>query len=141
MATGILSVPRCGTCGSPASRVETVAPGHLPTEWDQWDDKRKQMFREYRDPDRWRLLFQGIDAGNGWVGDAIDTAEAELIRDAFQEPHSYGRFHTAGFYDDAGFYARCDLAYCYAHWNISGSGFGHCPQGHGKSMDPHWRPD
>jgi hypothetical protein len=66
---------------------------------------------------------------------------AESLRDAFQEPHPYARVHTAGFHDDAGFCEHCDVAYCHRQWNVSGSGFGHCPRGHGKSLDPHWSPD
>jgi hypothetical protein len=48
--------------------------------------------------------------------------------------------HTAGFYDDAGFCRDCDAPYCYRHWHVSESGYGYCPRGHGKSLDPHWSP-
>ena len=30
------------------------------------------------------------------------------------------------------------LPYCYRHWHVSESGYGYCPYGHGKSLDPHW---
>ena len=31
---------------------------------------------------------------------------------------------------------RRNAAYCYRHWQVSDIGFGHCPRGHGKSLDP-----
>jgi hypothetical protein len=43
-------------------------------------------------------------------------------------------------YDDAGICRECGVAYCPNHWSISVGGYGHCPQGHGKSLDPHWSP-
>jgi hypothetical protein len=46
--------------------------------------------------------------------------------------------HTAGFYDDAGFCRDCGVPYCYRHWQVSETGYGYCPRGHGKSLDPHW---
>jgi hypothetical protein len=45
---------------------------------------------------------------------------------------------AAGFYDDAGFCQDCDAPSCYRHWHVSQTGYGHCPAGHGKSLDPHW---
>jgi hypothetical protein len=101
--------------------------------------ERRQAFDEDRDPASWHLLFEGVAAGNGWTGDAIEAANAEQIEAAFQEPYRYAQVHTAGFYDDAGFCEQCDVAYCYRHWRVSQTGYGHCPQGHGKSLDPHWR--
>jgi hypothetical protein len=118
--------------------VELVAPGQVPAEWEQWKAERREAFGKYRDSDRWRLLFEGVAAGNGWVGDAIETARAERIEAAFREPYTYAQVHTAGFYDDAGFCEECDAAYCYRHWHVSETGYGHCPQGQGKSLDPHW---
>ena len=50
----------------------------------------------------------------------------------------FAQVRTAGFYDDAGFCQDCDAPYCYQHWHVSESGYGHCPRGHGKSLDPHW---
>jgi hypothetical protein len=46
--------------------------------------------------------------------------------------------HTARFYD-AGFCQDCDAPYGYRHWQVSESGYGYCPRGHGKSLDPHWQ--
>jgi len=47
----------------------------------------------------------------------------------------------AEFYDDAGICADCRKPYCATHWGVSLSGYGRCPRGHGKSLDPHWSPD
>jgi hypothetical protein len=32
------------------------------------------------------------------------------------------------------------VPYCARHWHVSPIGYGHCPLGHGKSLDPHWQP-
>jgi hypothetical protein len=92
-----------------------------------------------RDPQCWHLIVQGIAACNG-DGDPIDASKAEQIAKAFQPPLSFAQIHTAGLYDDAGFCPGCDAPYCYRHWHVSKSGYGHCPHDHGKSLDPHWSP-
>ena len=48
---------------------------------------------------------------------------------------------AAKIYDDASFCRQCGVAYCYEHWNAPSIGYGHCPQGHGKSLDPICSPD
>jgi len=133
-----VAAPPCAMCGSPSARVELVAPRQLPAEWDQWNLRRQAAFLDGRDPDRWQLLFEGVAGGNGWVGDPIEAGRAENIAAAFRQPWSYAQIHTAGFHDDAGFCAECDAAYCYRHWHVSEIGFGHCPRGPGKSLDPLW---
>jgi hypothetical protein len=140
MATGMVAALKCAECGSPSTRVELVAPGQMPAEWDHCSEERRQTFqrRRDRDPGKWYLLFEGVAAGNGWGGDAIEPDTAERIAEAFREPCTYAQVHTAGFYDDAGFCELCDAAYCYRHWNVSATGYGHCPRSHGKSLDPHW---
>ena len=57
---------------------------------------------------------------------------------AFRPPLSFAQVRNAGFYDDAGFCQDCDTPYCYRHWHVSEGGYGYCPRGHGKSLDPHW---
>jgi hypothetical protein len=120
--------------------VELIAPGQLPAQWARWDKRARESFRRWRDPVQWWLLFQGVDAGNGG-GDAITAERADQIAAAFTLPYSYTQVHAAGFYDDAGFCGSCDAPYCRRHWRVSGSGYGSCPRGHGKSLDPHWSPD
>lgn len=43
-------------------------------------------------------------------------------------------------YDDIGFCDECKVPYCDIHWSVSATGYGTCPKGHGKSLDPHWSP-
>jgi hypothetical protein len=137
MTMGIVGAPACAVCGSPSARVELVPPGELPAEWDQWTQDRRDAYERRRDRDRWYLLFQGVAAGNG-DGDPVDAKMATRIAEAFRQPLNHARVRTAGFYDDAGFCQECDAAYCYRHWHVSPTGFGHCPGGHGKSLDPLW---
>jgi hypothetical protein len=137
-ATGMVATPPCAVCGSPSARVELVAPGQLSADWDQWNDERQGAFQRRRDPDRWHLLYEGVAVGNGWGGDPIEDGWAERIAEAFRQPWTYAQVRAAGFHDDAGFCGECDAAYCYRHWQVSDSGFGHCPQGHEKSLYPLW---
>jgi hypothetical protein len=88
-----------------------------------------------RSPGQWYLLFKGIASCNGY-GDPMDASRAGRIAQAFRPPLHFGQVHTAGFYDDAGFCQDCDTPYCYHHWRVSDSGYGHCPRGHDKSLDP-----
>ena len=92
-----------------------------------------------REPGQWYLVLKGVATSNGY-GDPVDASRAGRIAQAFRAPLSFARVHTAGFYDDAGFCQDCDAPYCYRHWRVSESGYGHCPRGHGKSLDPHWSP-
>ncbi len=121
MATGMVAALRCATCGSPSALVELVAPGGLPAEWERWSDDEKDAFRQYRDPDQWWLLFEGIAAGNG-DGNAITADKAARIAEAFAMPCTYDRVHAAGLYDDAGFCGTCSVPYCYRHWHVTRSG-------------------
>jgi hypothetical protein len=47
----------------------------------------------------------------------------------------------AEFHDGAGYCSDCEVPYCYDHWHRGITGYGTCPRGHGKSLDPHWSPD
>ncbi len=138
MVTGMVAAPPCQACGSPSTRIELVAPGGLPAEWEQWDSQRQGFFLLHREPERWQLIFKGVATENGYMGDPIDASRAERIAEAFRPPLSFAQVHTAGLHDDAGFCQDCDAPYCYRHWHVSESGHGYCPHGHGKSLDPHW---
>ena len=108
--------PACAACGRPASRIELVPD----------------------DAGGWVLRYSGPAAsGEG----PVDAARADLITAAFRPPHRFAAVHAAGFYDDAGFCGDCDTPYCATHWHLSATGYGRCPQGHGKSLDPHWSPE
>ena len=138
--TGFVAAPGCAACGERASRVEVVAPGALPAAWAVWDQHARDSHNRRRDPAQWWLLFEGTAAGNGG-GDQITAGRAAQLARAFTPPFTFKRIRTAGLYDDAGFCGSCDEAYCYRHWHVSPGGYGTCPQGHGKSLDPHWSPE
>ncbi len=134
MAKPIMVTPPCAACGTPSARIELVAPGQLPAEWDQWPGTAKASVMRDRQAGQWHLLVTGPAAGNGY-GDFVDAARAGQIAWAFRQPWSFAQVHAAGFYDDAGFCPGCDAPYCYRHWHVSESGYGSCPRGHGKSLD------
>ena len=143
MLQAFVAEPPCAVCGRAATRVELVAPDGLPADWPQWSSQQRDTFdagRQRHADQQWWLLFSGIEAGNG-TGKPVDPAQAERIAAAFAEPYRYAAVATAGFYDDAGFCGHCDAAYCYHHWNVSSTGYGTCPHGHGRSLDPLWWPD
>jgi hypothetical protein len=109
--------PRCAVCGRIATRVELR-----------------------REDSGWRFVYKGIAGGNG-AGDVVDDCTAALLTDAFTDYPNFDLMRKAGLhYDNAGFCEPCHLAYCYTHWSTSVSGYGMCPQGHGKSLDPHGSP-
>lgn len=140
MPKGMVAAPPCAVCGTPAARLELVAPGMLPVGWEQWRDYQKDSFRRYRGPAQWWLLYEGVAAGNGG-GNSITAEEADRLATAFGLPYSYDRVHLAELADDAGFCAACGVPYCYRHWQVSHGGYGTCPERHGKSLDPHWSPE
>lgn len=109
--------PACSVCGKPASVIKLFHSG-----------------------DEVRFVFKGIVGGNG-SGNPISQERAAALHDAFTPPYAAGRIARAGLYDDGGFCTTCGRFYCYTHWNVSSSGGGRCPEGHFKSLDPHWSPD
>jgi hypothetical protein len=136
MATAMVVPPPCAECGSPSARIELVAPGHFPAGWEQWPSTVQDIISRQRKPGQWYLVFKGIATYNGY-GDPID-ATRRSDHPGISVPLCFAQVHTAGFYDDAGFCQDCDASYCYQHWHVSETGYGHCPRGHGKSLDPHW---
>lgn len=92
-----------------------------------------------RGPGQWYLIVDSVAAGNG-CGSPVDAGEAWRIAQAFRLPLCFDQVRTGGFYDDAGFCADCGVPYCARHWHVSRTGYGHCPLGHGKSLNPHWQP-
>jgi hypothetical protein len=137
MAKPLVVTPLCAECGTSSVRVELVAPGQLPAEWEQWPSTVKNSIVRQRETGQWYLLFKGVATYNGY-GDPIDASRAGQIAQAFRPPLCFAQVHTAGFYDDAGFCQDCDAPYCYRHWHVTESGYGYCPRSHGKSLDPHW---
>lgn len=87
----------------------------------------------------YHLRYAGPGGSNG-SGDPIDKETAARIIKMFSAPVD-GEAIDKEFYDGAGLCKSCAAFYCPKHWSISSTGFGTCPQGHGKSLDPHWSPD
>lgn len=110
--------PLCSKCGEVASTF--------------------QLFLEFG---QWRLVFEGLVAGNGSRGDEISQEGAQAIIAGFAEPYESQRIRAAGFFDDGGYCLECCQFYCSRHWHVSTTGGGTCPNGHFKSLDPHWSPD
>lgn len=75
MAEPIVATPPCAVCGDPAARIELVAPGQMPAEWDQWPGTVQASIVRQRQPGQWYLLFKGTATYNGY-GDPIDTSRA-----------------------------------------------------------------
>lgn len=109
--------PHCAACGRTAATLELS-----------------------EDSGGWLLRYSGPGGSNGG-GDCIPAERAAAIRKAFTPPYAAATIKAAGFYDDAGFCVPCGKFYCPRHWNISSTGGGRCPEGHFKSLDPHWSPD
>jgi hypothetical protein len=110
--------PPCAACGRAATHVELRREG-----------------------DAWWFVYEGLVAGNG-LGHRQSDAKAALLTAAFADPPHFDLMQAADLhYDNAGFCVACGLPYCVKHWNVSVSGYGRCPKGHGKSLDPHWSPD
>ena len=87
------------------------------------------------------LFDQRLQGGNGY-GTIKSEDEAVLLTAAFADPPHFDLMREADLhYDNAGYCEKCWVAYCYTHWNTTTTGYGICPHGHGKSLDPHWSPE
>ena len=126
---------RCAVCGGKAARVQLVAPFERPSDWQQWTQEQQDRFERRRNEHDWWFILSGVAAGNGF-GTAIDYEEAARFTAAFAQPLRYATVHTSGLFDNAGFCEDCDTPYCAEHWNLTGAGFGRCPAGHSKTLDP-----
>jgi hypothetical protein len=60
MAKAMVVAPPCATCGTPSARIELVAPGQLPAEWEQWPSTVRASIVRRREPGQWYLLFKGV---------------------------------------------------------------------------------
>ena len=136
----VLFRPKCKACGAPSASIEVIAPHERPMEWASWPPARHEMFDKYRAPASHHLLYDGPGGSNGLVGDAITAGRAASIIAAFTGAPTAEKMQAAGFYDGAGWCQKCREFYCPKHWSISSTGYGFCPSGHGKSLDPHWSP-
>ncbi len=96
MARAMVVTPPCAACGTPATRIELVAPGQLPAGREQWPSTVQGSIRRQRESGQWHLLFTGIAACNGH-GAPINASRAGRIAWAFRPPLCFARVHTAGF--------------------------------------------
>jgi len=110
--------PPCAVCGRPSATIRIEARA-----------------------DSLRLVYDGPGGSTGPNGDPITRARCDAITAAFTAPFDGAKIRAVGFHDDAGFCERCGLFYCPEHWKTSTTGGGTCPQGHFKSLDPHWSPE
>jgi transposase len=69
MAKLIVISPSCGL-RNPSARVELVAPGQLPAEWERWPSTMQHTTLRQRQPGQRYLLFRGLASDNGY-GDPI----------------------------------------------------------------------
>jgi len=106
--------PRCSVCSRIAADIEL-----------------------YEDSGTWYLKYSGPGGSSGSALE-IEHESAQKIQDAFIQPYKYEKIKLADFYDDAGYCIECGKFYCPNHWNISSTGGGRCPNGHFKSLDPHY---
>jgi hypothetical protein len=50
MAQAMVVTPPCAACGAPATRIELVAPGQLPAQWEHWPRTVQATFPRHRGP-------------------------------------------------------------------------------------------
>jgi hypothetical protein len=75
VATGMIAAPLCAECGSPSMRIELVAPGELPIDWERWPSTVRGTFLLDREPGQWYLIFMGVATENGY-GNTVDASRA-----------------------------------------------------------------
>jgi hypothetical protein len=94
-----------------------------------------------RAADEIRFIYGGLSGSNG-AGSLITKQEAITIQTAYAPPVTAQKLKAIGHLPGSdGFCTQCSLFYCSAHWKISSTGGGRCPEGHFETLDPHWSPD
>jgi len=129
--------PVCSMCGNPAAKIEIVEPNAYPKDAIKWNAEDYSWYERFRDFSFHYLIYSGPGGSNGYIGDPIDVNRKAALIDAFTEPYNGIKIREQ-FYDMAGYCAVCNKFYCNKHWSLTSSGYGKCPKGHGKSLDPHW---
>ncbi|BDW93646.1 hypothetical protein MACH07_24780 [Flagellimonas marinaquae] len=132
--------PMCSTCGNPTAKIEIVGPNAYPQDALKWKTADYIHYDKFRNFNSNYLIYSGPGGNNGYIGDPIDLNRKAALIDAFTAPYNPIEMREQ-FYDMAGYCAACDAFYCSKHWSTTTSGYGKCPKGHGKSLDPHWSPD
>ncbi|MGS2764392.1 hypothetical protein [Sinomicrobium sp. M5D2P9] len=132
--------PMCSECKNSAAKIEIVEPNAYPKEAIKWSAEDYAQYEKFRDFESDYLVYSGPGGSNGYIGDPIDLKRKSDLIDAFTEPYNPIKIREQ-FYDMAGYCVGCGKFYCSKHWRSSAFGYGKCPKGHGKSLDPHWSPD
>ncbi len=132
--------PQCSICGFPSAKIEITNAHSYPNDANSWSWRKLRSYNKYRDFNADYLIYSGPGGGNGAIGDPISIERKKAIIKAFTKPYDFEEIKNQ-FYDMAGFCIECNKFYCPAHWNVNTNGYGHCPEGHGKSLDPHWSPE
>ncbi len=136
----VILSPTCVLCAVPSAHIEIVAPEGYPHESQSWSRKQIKIYEEHRDLQSYYLLYEGPGGGNGMIGDPISLERVELLTSAFSKPYDEAEMKEQ-LYDMAGYCVPCQEFYCRGHWNPTTTGGGTCPEGHWKSLDPHWSPE
>jgi len=53
MARAMVVTPTCAACGAPATRIELVAAGQLPAQWEHRPRTVRDSFLRHRGPGQW----------------------------------------------------------------------------------------
>ncbi len=130
--------PECIVCKKTTASIEVVPPDEVPVHFADWSKEAQQYFHRQRQANQFYLIYSGPGGSNG-SGDPIEPEQAKGILSAFAQPKT--NIREADLHDNAGFCIECSEFYCPTHWDISSTGYGTCPKGHGASLDPHWSPD
>ena len=125
----------CGNCGRVAASIEVVAPGDHPTGWWRWSRSARQTFRRHREPGTWYRRVRVPGGSNGLLGDPIANEQVDHVVAAMSAPS----FDPEVLDLTNGFCESCAVHFCVSCWNVSETGYGHCPHGHGAIIDPHAR--
>lgn len=131
---------RCSKCDNWAAKIEMTEPNSYPKEAATWSEEELAHYEKYRDFDSTYLTYSGPGGSSGDIGNPIDEERKKALINAFTEPFDSMKIKEQ-FYDMAGYCNDCKKFYCATHWNTSAHGYGKCPDGHGKTLDPHWSPD
>lgn len=132
--------PKCSGCNKSAAKIEIVEPNAYPNEAINWNADDFTRYQKFRDFQSNYLIYSGPGGSNGAIGDSIDLKRKLDLIEVFTEPYHPIKIREQ-FYDMAGYCVGCGKFYCSKHWRSSAFGYGRCPEGHGKSLDPHWSPD
>ena len=136
-AESILIEPKCSGCGRKAATIEICPPNVYPKGYSKFDARERGIYLKWRNFAIADMTCRGLLYESGIIGKPMTAERVQQMIDAFTEPVTSSEI-KGFFHDDAGFCLECEKFYCKTCWAPSHSGYGHCPRGHGKSLDPFW---